>query len=250
VYRRPVGHLRGRTSQRRAGGEGHGPKWSGLRFCSAVPVLAFFEGKPTKHLPGEGIKPEHLNDDKLGRVLEKLHEGGLSSLFVEIASEAMGPLGVDGNQLHLDVTSFHLHGRYPHQREQHAGGAVFGESDPEPIRITRGYSRDHRPDLKQFVVDLMCSGDGGVPLFFRAADGNDSEAASFANLISEFREQVDQQTLLVADAALYSEHNLRSLEGLSWLSWVSQTLTEARAALEETDERAFRPSRMEGYCLH
>ncbi|NEO12290.1 MAG: hypothetical protein F6J98_23785 [Moorea sp. SIO4G2] len=33
--------------------------------------------------------------------------------------------------------------------------------------------RDHRPDLKQFILDLMCSGDGDIPLYLRVADGNE-----------------------------------------------------------------------------
>lgn len=100
------------------------------------------------------------------------------------------------------------------------------------------------------MVDLLCSGDGGIPVFFRAADGNDSDAASFANLIGEFQEQVGFEALFVADAALYTEHNLQSLKGLSWLSRVPQTLKEARAVLEETDdERAFHPSKRKGYRI-
>ena len=40
----------------------------------------FFVGKATEHLLGEGIKPEHLNDDRLGRILDKLHAKGLTEL--------------------------------------------------------------------------------------------------------------------------------------------------------------------------
>ena len=42
---------------------------------------------------------------------------------------------------------------------------------PLPINITYGYSRDHRPDLKQFIIDLICSGDGDVRLFVIAQLG-------------------------------------------------------------------------------
>jgi len=31
-----------------------------------------------------------------------------------------------------------------------------------PVNITYGYSRDRRPDLKQFIVDLIVSGDGDI----------------------------------------------------------------------------------------
>ena len=48
----------------------------------------------------------------------------------------------------LDSTSFHLHGEY--------NNIEIAENDQErPILITKGYSRDYRPDLKQCVLDLI-----------------------------------------------------------------------------------------------
>ena len=58
---------------------------------------------------------------------------------------------------HLDSSSFHVHGEYASNRDE-----AKGESTA--IEITYGYSRDHRPDLKQFIVDLMCTRDGDIPL--------------------------------------------------------------------------------------
>jgi transposase len=31
------------------------------------------------------------------------------------------------------------------------------------INITQGYSRDHRPDLTQSILDLLVSSDGDIP---------------------------------------------------------------------------------------
>ena len=70
------------------------------------------------------------------------------------------------------------------------------------ITITHGYSRDHRPDLKQFIIDLMCTGDGDIPMYLRVADGNESDRAIFAQLIREFNQEWDIDALFVADAAL------------------------------------------------
>lgn len=56
---------------------------------------------------GKGIKPGHLNDHKIARVLEeKLFDAGITSLFVEIALEAAEREGVGTGRLHLDATSF------------------------------------------------------------------------------------------------------------------------------------------------
>ena len=178
---------------------------NGLGFLSAPLYLfeEFFSGKATEHLIGPGIKPEHLNDDRLGRVLDKLSDAGLSEPFVSVAGKASERFELpQPSSLHLDSTSLHLHGRYETDDD---GG------EPEEIRITHGYSRDRRPELKQFVVDLMSTGKGALPLFFRVADGNESDQAVFADLIKEFRARLDLDALFVADAALYSAENLASL---------------------------------------
>jgi transposase len=54
---------------------------------------------------------------------------------------------------------------------------VNPQAAPLPIHITYEYYRDHRPDLKQFIIDIICSGDGDVPLFFKVADGNQTGSA-------------------------------------------------------------------------
>ena len=215
---------------------------NGLGLVSAPLYLfeRFFVGKATEHLLGEGIKPKHLNDDRLGRILDQLSQAGLSALFVKVALAAASQLGVRRDSLHLDSSSFSVHGAYLSQD-------IPPIEEPAAILITHGYSRDHRPDLKQFMVDLMCSGDGDVPLYLRVADGNESDQAIFAQLIKEFREQWDCEALFVADAALYSEENLQSLTKLRWLSRVPATIKETQQLMEHLREEAFVPSQLKGY---
>jgi transposase len=215
---------------------------NGLGFVSAPLYLfgEFFSGKATEHLLGEGIKPEHLNDDRLGRVLDKLFEADLTELFVGIATKAAERFGVPTKSVHLDATSFHLHGRYDDE----------GKEESEEIRITYGYSREHRPDLKQFVVDLMSTGDGGVPLFLRVANGNEADQAVFAELLRDFRARLDLDALFVADSALYSAQNLATLGNLRWVCRVPRTLGEAGRVLAETPRAAFVESDLhEGYRI-
>lgn len=144
---------------------------NGLGFVSAPLYLfsKFFEGKATEHLIGEGVKQEYLNDDRLGRVMDKLYLTGLSQLFTLVALGAAKKFGVKTNSAHLDSTSFHVHGKY--ENNLPSLSFITGEFNPDnpkredveetfalnPIEITHGYSRDHRPDLKQFILDLICS---------------------------------------------------------------------------------------------
>ncbi len=131
-------------------------------------------------------------------MLDQLYVFGLTRLFLRIALKAAAKFSIATDSLHLDSSSFHVHGEY----QQAAGelsvvvetaGSQLQEQAllPSPIHITRGYSRDKRPDLKQFMLDLICSGDGDVPLYLRVADGNEADKAVFAQIIQEFQQQLD-----------------------------------------------------------
>jgi transposase len=56
---------------------------NGLGFLNAPLYIfeEFFVGKATSHLIGNGILPEHLNDDRLGRALVQ-HGGNKQTIFV------------------------------------------------------------------------------------------------------------------------------------------------------------------------
>ncbi len=86
----------------------------GLGFVSAPLYLVseFFEGKPVEHLLGAGITTGHLNDDRLGRVLDQLFEYETMLFFLNASMQAMSCFGVSVSQCHLDSTSFALDGEY------------------------------------------------------------------------------------------------------------------------------------------
>ena len=153
---------------------------NGLGFVSRPLYLfpQFFQDKATEHLLGFGILPEHLNDDKIGRVMDKLYVKGLTNIFRLIALAAVKKYGRSTKYSHLDATSFSLHGKYENNwseievvRDSPSSASSEDTALPKPITITYGYSRDKRPDLKQFILDLIVSGDGDIPLFLKTADG-------------------------------------------------------------------------------
>lgn len=190
---------------------------NGLGFVSAPLYLfsEFFQGKPVEHLMGSGIRVEHLNDDRLGRVLDRLFTYGTTLFFLKAAMLAVERFEVKTAQVHLDSTSFALEGEYESSSEVQA---LPGEGEPRAIEIRRGYSRDHRPELKQFLVNLICSQDGGVPLWFKVGNGNDTDNQQFAKLLKDFAGQWHLEALMVVDAAFYSESNLQQVSTLKWLT--------------------------------
>ena len=64
---------------------------NGLGFLSAPIYLfdTFFVGKATEHLIGEGVTPEKLNDDRIGRALDKYYQAGTTKIFTAIALKAV-----------------------------------------------------------------------------------------------------------------------------------------------------------------
>lgn len=109
-----------------------------------------------------------LNDDRVGRALERLFDTDRSSLLTELMLAVISEFAVDTSELHNDSTSVSVHGVYPD-----ADGHPRGGKDT-PV-ITWGHSKDHRPDLKQLVWILTVAADGSVPIAYRLADGNTND---------------------------------------------------------------------------
>ena len=101
----------------------------------------FFNDKATEHLFEEGIFPEDFNDDRLGRVLDKLYKFGLNKIFLAISLAAFKKFTIDNKYSHLDSTSISLEGDYRICQTDWSENL-----EPIPIKIVHGYSKDKRPD--------------------------------------------------------------------------------------------------------
>jgi transposase len=234
---------------------------NGLGFVSK-PLYMFpkyFETIACEHLIGAGVKPEYLNDDKLGRVMDKLFIKGLDTIFFIIALKAAKKFGVSLSTSHLDSSSMHVHGQYNtrlpeviFENEQTGNSQEIEElsvKSPQEITITYGYSRDHRPDLKQFIIELICSGDGDIPIFLKLASGNQSDSSCFGKIAVEYQRQLKVDSLIVADSALYTESNIKLMSELKWLSRVPLSIKAAQLLVLELPESEFIESELLGYSL-
>jgi transposase len=184
---------------------------NGLGFANRPLSLTpqFFANKPLDLLFREGIDAEMFNRFKLGRTLDEASAYGGDLLFQELALSVCAQEGINLRFTHLDTTSLSLTGDYVPDNDEHA------------IRITHGYSKDHRPDLKQAVLELMVSQDGGVPFVSKSWDGNTSDTQVFQQraeaLLSAFKDTPTAR-YLVADAKLYCEDNAVHLAQLGFIT--------------------------------
>ncbi len=101
-------------------------------------------------LLGSDIQAQHLTNDVLGRTLDALYDADVSTLYQAIAEHVVEQLGLKPESVHLDITSFHVDGEYAHDEQTSA------------IQLVKGYSRDHRPDLNQAVLELICENQAGI----------------------------------------------------------------------------------------
>ena len=200
---------------------------NGLGFANRPLSLTpqFFTNKPLDLLFRPGVRAEMFNRFKLGRPLDEVHAYGCDLLLSELALAGCTQERIEQRFHHLDTTSFSLSGNY------------VSESDKQAIAITHGYSKDHRPDLKQVVLELLVSQDGGVPLVSKSWDGNTSDTPIFKEraeaLMAAFARSPTPR-YLVADAKLYTEDTAATLAQLGFitrmpgtLKLVSQVITQA-----------------------
>lgn len=171
-------------------------------------LTEFFEEKDTTLLLGDSVEPERFCDYNLGRSMDKIFQTGTQKIFSQLAQNALRVFDVDAQRLHFDTTSVNVFGDY-------------NLEDP-PFEITYGYSKDKRPDLKQFLVTMLCV-DRSIPILGSTTDGNASDKTLNNELLTNISKHMATHGLqpgayiYVADSAVVTEDNLKEVEGKTWL---------------------------------
>jgi len=204
---------------------------NGLGFVNRALYLMphFFKDKPVERLLGKGVEAEHLNDDTLGRALDAIYAYGPEQLYGQLAAQAVKRLGLSCQIGHIDSTSFHVDGVYNSDQE----------APEQVIHITQGYSRDHRPDLNQVILQLISEHQAGIPLWMDALSGNSSDKESFRQTLNMHLEQLHDDvglSLIVADSALYTAKTLQDLGDFPWITRVPETIGGTRELILAVSE--------------
>ncbi len=183
----------------------------------------FFTHQDTALLLGKAVPPGALQDDTVGRVLERLYATGTMKVFTACAVRADRVFGFDKRYVHFDTTSITVYGDYRPPEEA---------KEPEvPFRITYGSSKDKRPDLKQFVFATLCV-DRAVPIWGTPEDGNASDKTVNNTLLSTIATFLGKHGvapgayIYVADAALVTAENLAALGDTLFITRLPATYNE------------------------
>ena len=187
----------------------------------------FFAQQDTELLLGKAVPPHALNDDTVGRVLDHLYDFGTMRLFTACAVRAAMRFGLERRYVHFDTTSRSVWGDYQ-----------FAETQALPFQVTYGYSKDKRPDLKQFVLSTLCV-DRAVPIWGKPEDGNASDKTLNTTLLSEIAHLLAQYGvqpgayIYIADAALVTEDNLAALRDTLFITRLPATYSECGRVIAE-----------------
>jgi transposase len=163
--------------------------------------------------------------------LDRLTDVGTNTVLGAVVLGVMKTFDLDMSHVHHDVTSHSVYGDYLlYEWEGHS----------QPFVITEGFSRDHRPDLKQLTHSLLCV-DHGIPIGSKLLDGNASDKNINKNLISEMVERMRslsrEDFIYVADSALITPDNLALIDdwekGFLFVSRLPMTYHECRHAIEQ-----------------
>jgi transposase len=174
-----------------------------------------------------------LNDDRIGRALDHLARADRASLLITLVRRAVREFDIDLAEFHQDTTTVTFSGEY-------AGQAPADAAD-RPPRITFGYNKDHRPDLKQLLFGITISADGAVPLHCKIYDGNTSDDSVHQDTWTFLEQLVGSADFLyVADSKLCSRENMAFIASRHgrFLTVMPRTRAEAGWFRTEVQQRS------------
>jgi transposase len=187
----------------------------------------FFAHQDTELLLGKALPPQAFTDDTVGRVLDRLYDFGTMRLFTACAVRAATRFGLERRYVHFDTTSRSVWGEYQ-----------FAETQEIPFQVTYGYSKDKRPDLKQFVLSTLCV-DRAVPIWGKPEDGNASDKTLNTTLLTEIAQLLAHYGvapgayIYIADSALVTEDNLAALDDTLFITRLPATDKECERVIAE-----------------
>ena len=187
----------------------------------------FFEHQDTQLLLGQQVDSTSFNDTTVARALDAIFNIGAEKVFSEVAFAASCVFPLDKRYVHFDTTSVNVWGDYDRCAP-----------DSDTINITYGYSKDHRPDLKQFLVKMLCVG-RNVPLLSSCEDGNKSDKSINNTVLSRISKHMAKHGLepgafvYVADSAMVTKDNLEMIGDNFFLTRLPFSYKEAGRVVNE-----------------
>ena len=184
----------------------------------------WLRGLATESLWGSEVDPAQFTDDRLAAALDALFQAGTEALYTQIVTELVGAFDVNCTRLHFDTTSL-----------QTSGAHAVPDGLPGP-RAVHGYSKDHRPDLLQWVFGLTVQAEG-LPIVSTLQDGNTSDSLvhrSHLELLAA-RRLDPSDTTFIGDSKSCNAESLGLLRSVGFhiTTLLPQTFAQREQRIEE-----------------
>lgn len=154
-----------------------------------------------------GISAEALNDDLLGRALERLakHHGSTDAALV---LRMVKRFGLRVSQIHCDLSDVELYGAYERQLRD-----PLLPPDPTAPQPAYGRPKSGRRDLKHIQFRINVTSDGAVPLTHACLDGNTAESTTHLANLQDLRKLLPGSDFLyIGDSKVDTEENLLDID--------------------------------------
>ena len=144
-----------------------------------------------------GIDSKEYFDDRLADTLDALFYYGLGNLETQITRHMIQAFNIENHICHNDTTCAQVYGNCDNN-----------QSD-ESIKITFGYSKAYRKDLKQLIWSMSVSSDSAFPLFQEAFSGNTADVDPY---VKQWHHLIDllakKDFLFVGDSKVATRENM------------------------------------------
>ncbi len=194
----------------------------------------FFKDQDTELLLGKKVNSAVFNDYNVGRTLDKAYEIGAIRIFSAISKQAVDVFEIDNRHVSFDTTSVSVFGDYDLYKD--------GE-ESSILKITHGHSKDKRPDLKQFLVSMLCV-DRNVPVFGKTEDGNGSDKTINNEILTSISKRMALHGLepgafiYIADSAMVTNKNLSTIgDSTLFISRLPANYKECLRAIKDVIEK-------------
>jgi transposase len=165
--------------------------------------------------------PKNYNDDQLARCLDKMFKTGLKSIHSAISSAMCKGFSIEVKSIHHDTTSLSFYGAYDlpiketqtqtQSQSQSQSQEKEEKKEEKAPKITYGYSRDKRPDLKQIIAAISVQQDG-IPLLATTEDGNAADGPNYVQHWETISEMLGYSNFLyLGDTKLYSIERVKDI---------------------------------------
>jgi transposase len=151
------------------------------------------------------VSEEQLNDDRLGRALERLAKHAFT-IQSQLILHLVKKFKLNVTNIHYDISNVELWGAYERQLNKNDTDNDNTDNGPRPMY---GRTKSGRKNVKQVQFGINVARDGAIPIDLIPFDGNQAEVKTHLENLARLRRMLPTKSLVyTADTKLDSPENL------------------------------------------